>query len=701
MQSETTELLLVDDAAIVHDIVMVMLSESGARINVTWKSDYASGLEALTSSAYHVCLLDYRLGERSGIDLLREARIQNSRTPVLLLTGEGSAQVDLEAMRAGASDYLVKGDFTGATLARMVRYLAERARAEDALRTSEERFALAMEGSNDGLWDWQDGTAVMHFSARWKRILGFEPHELSDALETWMSRVHEDDAPRLRREFGAYTTTSDRPHFESEHRLRHRDGTWRHVLVRGKAVRSKDGRARRIAGSCTDVTMARSRDPLTGLANRVLFLDRLEHAVERTTRESDYRFAVLFIDLDRFKNINDSLGHEAGDALLVAIAQRLESCSRGIDTVARLGGDEFVMLLDGTREPDGALRVGSRIVEELARPFHFAGHELFSGASIGIALSGPDYLRGGELLRDADTAMYRAKAAGRGRCMVFDDAMHVRALQILSIESELRHALVSAQLEVYYQPVVDLVSGRPLGFEALARWRHPDRGFISPADFIPVAEDSGLIVSLDGYVLERATQQLKQWRQRFGQDLTISVNASRKHFSQGDLVARVKSALSQSGLPAQALHIEVTETATMDVPSTARAQFDALHALGVRLYVDDFGVGYSSLSMLHTYPFRGLKLDRSFVSRLGKEMSSTEVVKAVIAIANALRLDIVAEGVETDSQRANLIELGCARGQGYFFEKPLPAARAEWWLETKFLQRQTEYAFKNACDPAI
>ncbi|PZR06666.1 MAG: diguanylate cyclase [Archangium gephyra] len=679
--SHPSRLLLIDDTRFARDVLQELLTEARSKISLDWRSDYATGLEALLSDEFDVCLLDVQLGERSGLDLLRDARARGVRMPIVVLTGHGSDAVDDEALRAGASDYLVKGDFSATTLDRMVRYLVERSRSQEALRDSEERFSLAMEGSNDGLWDWRVDAKVLHLSARWKRIIGFEADELADTLDAWFERIHEDDRVKARHEFTRHLEGNETPYFENEHRLQHKDGSWRHVLARGKAVRDGRGRATRMVGSLTDITLAKSRDPLTGLPNRVLFLDRLEHSFHRAARDDAYRFSVLFIDLDRFKNINDSLGHDAGDELLVSIARRLERCVRLVDTVARMGGDEFVVLLDESREPDGATRVASRIIEELGRPFRIAGRELFTGASVGIAMSAPQYLTPGELLRDADNAMYRAKAEGRGRFVIFDSTMHARAMHVLSVESGLRRALEDDELEVFYQPVVAMDSGRPVGFEALVRWRHPERGLISPADFIPVAEDSSLIVLLDLHVLKTAALQLKAWRDSFGADLSISVNASRRHFSRSEYAASVQQAISHAGLPPTALRVEVTESVTMDLPESAKEQLEQLHRFGVRLFVDDFGVGYSSLSMLHTYPFSGLKLDRSFVSGLDGPGRTMEIVRAIFAIAQTLKLEVVAEGVETEAQHHALFALGCTRAQGYRYGKPMTREDAETWLQ--------------------
>ncbi len=676
------EILLIDDTKFARDVLAQLLEDAKSQATLSWHSDYAAGLEALLSGRFDVCLLDYQLGDRSGLELLREARAQGVRTPIIVLTGHGSAELDHEALRAGASDYLVKGDFTAATLERIVRYLLERARTEAALRDSEERYALAMEGSNDGLWDWRVPTRTLHLSPRWKRILGFEPDELPDTDVAWFGLVHPDDREKVVTDFERHVRDAQSPHFENEHRLQHRDGSWRHVLARGKAVRDAQGRATRVVGSLTDITLAKSRDSLTGLPNRVLFLDRLEHSFHRAARDATYRFSVLFVDLDRFKNINDSLGHDAGDELLVAIARRLERCVRLVDTVARMGGDEFVVLLDESREPDGATRVATRIIEELARPFVIGEHELFTGASVGIAMSSAHYKTPGELLRDADTAMYRAKAEGRSRFVIFDAAMHARAMHVLSVESGLRQALERDELEVFYQPVVALDSRKPVGFEALVRWRHPERGLMAPAEFIPVAEDSSLIVLVDLHVLKTAALQLHEWREQFALDLSISVNASRRHFSRAEYAAQVQLAIAEARLPPRALRVEVTESVTMDLPQAAKLQLEQLHSFGVQLYVDDFGVGYSSLSMLHTYPFSGIKLDRSFVSGLDGPGRTTEIVRAIFAIAQALKLEVVAEGVETEAQHHALFALGCTRAQGYLYGAPMPRDEAAQWLSS-------------------
>jgi diguanylate cyclase (GGDEF)-like protein/PAS domain S-box-containing protein len=673
-------ILLVDDADFVHQFLEQQLKEANYAHSIDWCDTFDAGVMALQRGRYDVCLLDYQLGERSGLEFLREAKLRNIHTPIVILTGHGTRELDMQALQAGASDYVVKGEFTAETLDKTLRYSVERARTLERLRDSEERFALAVAGANDGLWDWQLMNNTMHLSARWKSILGFGDDELPNEIDTWWSRIHTDDFPSVRRGIDEHLAQVT-DHLESEHRLKHRDGSWRYVLVRGKAVFDSKGLATRMAGSLTDVTNARAHDPLTRLPNRVLFLDRLQQAFHRARRDREYGFAVLFVDLDRFKNVNDSLGHQAGDELLVGIAARLQLCVRSVDTVARLGGDEFVLILDDTRSPDGATRVASRVIEEISKPITIVQREVFVGASVGISMSDPRYEQPGDLLSDADAAMYRAKKQGKGVWVLFDEALHNRAVKVLSVESGIRRAIDDHGLEVHYQAVYDLQNRALNGFEALVRWKHPQRGLVSPGEFLPIAEDSNLIVLVDLHVLKLACQQLKVWHQNPQlKHLTVSVNASRRHFSRATFATEVERILSASGLPPSSLKLEVTESITMDVTDTVREQFRALSALGVSLIVDDFGVGYSSFALLQESIFKGIKIDRSFVKGLTQSVRGQELVRAIINMSVALELNVTAEGVETKEELEKLEELGCESAQGYLLKYPENGASISQWI---------------------
>ncbi len=427
-------------------------------------------------------------------------------------------------------------------------------------------------------------------------------------------------------------------------------------------------------------------DGLTGLPNRALFTDRLDRAVNRSKRSDEFRFAVLFLDLDGFKVVNDSLGHMAGDQLLVGIGHRLEACLRTGDTVARLGGDEFAILINDIRDGSDALLTVDRIRQELSMPFLVCGHEVFTSASIGIATSDPRYDRPVELLRDADTAMYRAKALGKAHYVIFDQAMHTSVVTRLRLETDLRRAIERNEFWLAYQPIVDLSTNRVAGFEALVRWQHPERGLVSPADFIPAAEETGLIIPLDLWVIREACRQMCVWHADFPDvsPLTLSVNLSSKQFAHASLIDRIDEILADTGIDPTCLRLEVTESAIMAQPELATAKLRQIKQRGISLSMDDFGTGYSSLSYLHKFPFNILKIDRSFVSRIGPRGEDSEIVATIIALAHNLGMKVVAEGVETPEQADRLRVLNCQYGQGYYYARPLKPDDAAATLSTQY-----------------
>ncbi|PWT91307.1 MAG: hypothetical protein C5B55_08350, partial [Blastocatellia bacterium] len=415
-------------------------------------------------------------------------------------------------------------------------------------------------------------------------------------------------------------------------------------------------------------------DALTGLPNRSLFREHLKLAVARAKRKDPYLFAVLFLDLDRFKNVNDSLGHAVGDELLIGIARRLETHIRPVDRVARLGGDEFAVLLDGIEEPSDATRVAERLQLELQLPFNIHGHDVFTSASVGIAMSSTGYETPDEVVRDADTAMYRAKALGKARYEIFDTEMHSRAVALLKLETDLRLAVERNEFVVHYQPIMKLGSNRIHGFEALVRWLHPERGVLLPSEFISVAEETGLIVPLGRWVLFEACRQTRQWQREFPdcESLTLSVNFSGKQFMQPDIIEQIKATLRETEFDPSLLQLEITESAVIENTKTVTELILQLRSLGIRLSMDDFGTGYSSLSYLHNFPIHTLKIDRSFISNKG-DSGDNEIVRTIIMLARNLGLDVVAEGVETREQLAYLEALDCEYAQGFFFSRPVDA----------------------------
>lgn len=577
--------------------------------------------------------------------------------------------------------------------------ITQRKAAEAALRVSEERYALAASGATDGIWDWDLRTGVLYVSPRWKGMLGYGEDEMGHAPDEWFQRIHPEDLPRVKVELSTHLEART-PHLETEHRLLHKDGTYRWVLVRGLAVRDETGAAYRVAGSLTDITERKEaedqlihdalHDPLSGLPNRAFFITLLDRAIKRTRRRNDYLFAVLFVDLDRFKLVNDSLGHGVGDQLLVAISQRLKSCLRPGDVVARLGGDEFTILLEDIGDVSDATRVAERIQIELKEPFVFEEHEVFTSASIGIALSTAGHERPEYFLRDADTAMYRAKARGKARYEMFDEAMHARAVAQLRLETDLRRALERGEMRVLYQPIVVLETGQITGFEALLRWQHAERGLILPKEFIPIAEETGLILPIGHWVMETACRQTRAWLDEFPEEpgLAISVNLSAKHFQQPDLVSQVLGVLKETGLPPSNLRLEITESMLMDEPDACVAMLRDLRRSGVQVLIDDFGTGYSSLSYLQRFSVDTLKIDRSFLVE-GSEGDGWDIVETIITLAEDLGVNVIAEGVETEEQTARLKQLHCGHAQGFLFREPVNPEAATALLAAQHKRRRS------------
>jgi len=691
MSDRSWSLLVVDDDPLSCDMLSRRLTRKGFDVSVS-----ESGAEAwrkIQERRIDLVLLDVEMPGANGYEVLKMIRNTYAPTilPVIMVTGKTDSEEIVKALSLGANDYLTKPIDLPVALARIQTQLSYK-KSQDALRESEERYQLAARGANDGLWDWNLTTNEIFYSVRWKAMLGWEDQDVSNSPAEWFQRMHPEDVQGFQQAMAAHLEGST-PHFERECRMRHRDGAFLWTLVRGLAVRDGQGKAYRLAGSQTDITEGKLGDVLTGLPNKLLFLDRLGLALRRSERRRDYTFAVIFLDLDNFKLVNDSHGHLAGDTLLRGVAGRLRSCLRSedllsrlettdggsrvdnLDLVARFGGDEFAVLLEGIRTPADAVRVAERIGTELRAPFPLDGGDIFTSASMGIAMSATGYHRPEDVLRDADTAMYRAKGKGKGGYELFDDNMRASAITRLQLETELRKAVDNRQFEHYYQVITDISNGRIRGFEALARWHHPTHGTIEPAEFIGVAEESGLISHLDHLGLQAACLQTRKWHERFPGEppLMISVNLSAKNFMRSSLLEEIELILKETGLPPQCLILEVTESAAFTDPTTGLERMKRLKSLGLQIALDDFGTGYSSLTYLHRFPVCALKIDRSFLFRMTESRSDTEIVRTIVTLGHNLGLKVIAEGVEKEEQLTVLQSMGVELAQGYYFSKPISA----------------------------
>lgn len=560
------------------------------------------------------------------------------------------------------------------------RELAERRRVEAALRESEERYALAVQGANDGVWDWNLKTNHIYFSPRWKNMLGYEDDEIGDDPQEWFSRVHPQDIDGLRQALSAHLRGVT-PHFEHEHRVLHKNKAYRWMLSRGIAVRGTDGSAGRIAGSQTDITERKEvesrlmhdafTDGLTHLPNRASIQERLNQAIENSRAGKGYLFAVLYLDLDRFKDINDSLGHPAGDELLIAVTGMLQSQLRESDIVARLGGDEFVILLERIRDPNYAITVSRRIIEMLSRPIYLEKYQAYvsTSASIGIVLSSLGYSQAEEILRDADIAMYAAKAKGKGTYELFDPAMRERILRRVALESDLQQALEKNQLQVFYQPILSLSSGQLIGFEALVHWHHPVYGMLPASEFIPLAQEAGLIIPIDWWVFEEACRQMREWqsRYRFTPPLQIHVNLTSSLLARPNLVHNIQQILKKTGLSPNAMALEVTESIVSANYELVVQIIQALREMGVHVEVDNFGTGVSSLLNLKRFPFSAVKIDRAYIKLIDQDENSAQLTRTMVELAHKLGMRATAEGVENETQLQQLRSMDCDFGQGFLF----------------------------------
>jgi diguanylate cyclase (GGDEF)-like protein/PAS domain S-box-containing protein len=804
--------LMVEDNQGDTRLLREMFYEQGSHDTVMAHVEYLSEAEKyLAENRVDIILLDLRLPDAQGLEVVRRTRKAAPLVPMVVLTGLDDESMALQTLQEGAQDYLIKGQIESPGLLRALRYAIERKRGEVKLQDSEQLLKLIIDTLPQAIW-WKDselnyigcnralaGAAgfespdqiigMSDYDMSWtneesafyrecdRRVMRTGIPELdivesqlqSDGKQAWIntnkaplrngggevvgvlgtfvditaqrnanSALRESEYKfrtlmESMREGLLQVAPSDRIIFvndsfcemvgytrdeligkdwarllldEEGHNfieqvrkrrnegisdnyeicLRKKSGDMLWVIVGGAPILDAQGAISGSMGIFTDITERKNieeqllydafHDGLTGLANRTLFMEHLHLTIERSKRRPDATFALLFLDLDRFKIINDSLGHSAGDKLLKLIGERLEKTLRPGDLIARLGGDEFTILLNELDDKSDAFRIAERIQEDLKAPFDLSDRKVFTSASIGIALSSSGHSQAEDMLRDADVAMYRAKAKGKAQYQIFDRTMHQNALQQLKFETEMRYALERGEFSLHYQPIIELKTNDLKGFEALVRWNHPTRGMVSPMEFIPTAEENGLILPLGKWILQESCRQLRKWQNHnsLAATIAISVNLSSKQFLQPDLSQQVAAVLEETGLSPSCLKLEITESHFLDNTEMAIVTMNRLRELGIEISLDDFGTGYSSLSYLHRLPIDYLKIDRSFVSRMEEKKENAEIVHTIIKLAQNLKMKVIAEGIETAEQLNLLKKLNCEYGQGYFFSKPLKAA---------------------------
>ena len=566
----------------------------------------------------------------------------------------------------------------------IVRDPSRESHLQDKLEDSRRRFDMAARGTNDGIWEWDLRRNTLYYSPRWKSMLGYDEEEIEDSLDEWLDRVHPEDRRALQ---SALTSLVQGPNerLSAEYRIKHRNGNYLSVRCSGLAERDENTPIR-IIGSQTDITSFKAteerllhdafHDPLTGLANRAHFQERLSRALERTKRNKDFHFALLFLDLDKLKMVNDTFGHDAGDRLLAETGRRLESCVGPADLVARVGGDEFTILSERVRTADEVSSIAERIGSRFQDSFRFPDQPIDVSVSIGIALSESGYERSQDMLRDADAAMYRAKLDGAGGYQIFDEEMKTRSLEQRSLEGDLYLALERGEFTVYYQPVVRIETSEIVGFEALLRWRHPQKGLLSPSEFVPLARECGLVADLDWWALEDACQQIRVWNRLIpGQEkLWVSVNVEAGMIGQPNLVNRLGETLTKTGLDPACLKLELPETDRDDSEGTQRLR--EIQKLGIQMQLDDFGTGYFSLNHLHQLPIESIKINRSLIRRLDDE-STVNLVEAMIRLSHSMGVSVIAEGIDSASNAAILRNFKCQYGQGNLYSPAVSKSRTE------------------------
>ncbi len=671
--------LIVEDESIVALDIHDRLSNLGYEI----VDIAATGKKAIDLALKHkpdLILMDVHLrGEIDGIETASQIKDQLD-VPIVFLTAFADENTLERAMLTEPFGYIIK-PFEERELVVAIETALYKHRMEKALRESEERYMLALRGSNDGVWDWDLRSDTVYFSNRWKEMVGYEGDEFDNSMMDWFALIHEEDLPGVKTAIDSHIAGLS-PHLEIEHRMLHSKGHTLWVLTRGMAVRDQDGTALRMSGSLTDITRRKTlenqlvhnalHDNLTGLPNRTLLTDRLERRIERSKRQPHEVYAVLFLDLDRFKLVNDTRGHHAGDLLIKIIAERLSGLLRASDTAARIGGDEFVILLENLARPEDAILITERILKEIELPIPLDGEPIEISGSIGIVISTDNYQNANDLLRDADIAMYRAKARGKALYEIFKPELRDQLLNKIEIENILRKAIQEDSFPISYQPVVSLNDSRIVGFEALFSWKLPGHEDLSEKEVMKIAEETGLWSPIGKSFIRRACKQFSQWQsQSETLPLSFSLNLSARQFSEPQLAEYILSTLQETGLKPGVLSIEITERNFITREENAQRNLSVLSDAGIKVTIEGFGNGYVTLGSSQGYELLTIKIDQTFIQDIENNETKKELVLSIMKLAKEMKAHVVADGIETEEQQRTMKDLGCMYGQGSLFYQPL------------------------------
>jgi diguanylate cyclase (GGDEF)-like protein/PAS domain S-box-containing protein len=636
----------------------------------------ATGEEAISkarSARPDIVLMDIMLkGKMDGVEAAEKIR-SDVHIPVIFLTACADEKTLERAKVSEPFGYLIK-PFEERELHSHIEIALYKHRMENQLRESEERYSLATQGSNDGLWDWNLQREEIYFSPRWKSMLGYREGQIGHSPSDWLDRIHPADRERVEKSLRLHLSGAT-GHFESEYRILDAEGSYRWVLCRGLAQRDEAGKACRIAGSQTDITDRKVYNPLTGLPNRILLMDRIERALKCVGPQPGV-FAVAAVEIEGMKAIASSLGHVLADRLMCQVARKMQSALSVGDTVAHFGNDDFVLLLEDVKDGKQATVMAARLLHALRQAFELDGQTVYVTARIGMTFNNHDYACADDMVRDAFTALHRARDEGKSRFEIFDCNMRASAVARLQLEADFRRAMEEKEFKIHFQPIVDLKTGRLAGLEALLRWQRQDR-LVYPKDFLGVAESTELLITLERWVLLESCLHLAKWQEKLDENLTLNVNLCPQHYASPQLVKDLKRILEKSGIRPNSLCLEITESALMDNTETVSQVLAQVREMNVRLHMDDFGTGYSSLSYLHRFPIDCLKIDRSFVGNLGLSEETWKIVQAIVNLGRNLEMEIIAEGIENLMQLRMLQTLRCEFGQGYYFARPMEPEAVE------------------------